>query len=52
MYLFIHHEFLLFKNQKIGQKREERGDKVEKINVVDINSFQATEVKKNKRDES
>jgi len=50
MYLFIHHEFLLFKNQK--QRAEERGDKVEKINVVDINSFQAIKDKKNKRDES
>ena len=29
MYLFIQHEFLLFKNQK--QRAEERGDKVEKI---------------------
>jgi hypothetical protein len=28
MYLFIHHEFLLFKNKK--QRAEERGDKVEK----------------------
>jgi len=34
MYLFIHHEFLLFKNQKL--RAEERGDKIEKINVVDI----------------
>ena len=41
MYLFIHHEFLLFKNQK--QRAEVRGDKVKKINMwTSINSFQAT----------
>jgi hypothetical protein len=44
MYLFIHHEFLLFKNQK--QRAEVKGDKVKKINMVDIHQLFSSNNKK------